>query len=593
MSFDGIVMAAVATELRNTLVKARVEGVYQPGRLEIVIIGRQPGVSIPLLASCDPSTARVHVSREERRNPLAPPAFCMLLRKRLVGARFSEIRQRGIDRVLEVEFLGPHDEPPKTLVVEVMGRHSNIILVDPASGGVIDSVKHVSPAMSRVREVRPGARYVAPPSQGKMDPLSASEEDFSRELERFSAESPERPCAEFLTATFSGFGRDSARVIASRAGIDPASPCAAVTAAAGRGLREAFFGAVARIRDEDFSFWAGQDPITGEVGWVSVIGPPGEGSKMASGLRMLKFATAADLLDHAYSLREKARALEAASSRVARVVASGIERCRRKLAAQEDEVREGEKAAEFGRVGEIILANVSRISPGQDRARLVDYRDPGLREVEVELDPRLSPQENAGKYFARYTRGKRGLEAAREQLGRTRSDLEYLEQVATTIEIAQDPADIEDILRELEEQGYVRPAGPGRRPGRPRQPAPQPRPLSFLVKGHEVLVGRNNRENDSLTMRIARPDDVWMHAKGIPGAHVVVRVEPDGHLDEDVLLRAAGIAAYYSRGRASSKVPVDYTLRRHVRKPRGARPGMVVYDRERTIMAVPRPPDRG
>ncbi|MEW6226986.1 MAG: NFACT RNA binding domain-containing protein [Bacillota bacterium] len=587
VTFDGIVMAAVAAELNGTLPGARVDSIYQPARLDLLIVARRPGQNIPLFASCEPSTARAHISHVDRENPVAPPAFCMLLRKRLLGARVAFVRQRDLDRVLEVGFSGPYDDPPRTLVVEVMGRHSNIILLDATSGVVLDSIKHVSSQMSRVRVMYPGVRYAPPPPQEKLDPLSVSEGGFAQAFDRFSQDSPALSCEEFLVRSFAGFGRDSARVVASWAGIAPGRPCADIGRGAAQALRDAFCRAVARIREGNFSFWAGADPATGEVEWVSVIGPPQPGSDMAANVEMRAFASAADLLDYAYAPREKARTLETASSEISRVVATNIERCRRKLAAQEEEVSEAERADEFRRMGELIMANAPAIKRGQARALLVDYFDPELRQVEVELDPRLSAHENAQGYFAKYSRAKRGLEVAREQVSRTRSELEYLEQVATTIELAQTPEDIDDIRHELVDQGYLAPQR-AKQP-KPRQAKHPPRPMSFLVDGLELLVGRNNRENDVLTMKIARPDDVWMHARGIPGAHVIVRVGPDGRVADEALLRAAEIAAYYSKARAGSKVPVDYTARRHVWKPKGARPGMVLYDHEKTIVATPRP----
>ncbi|MEW6301084.1 MAG: NFACT RNA binding domain-containing protein [Thermodesulfobacteriota bacterium] len=620
MTFDGIVMAAAAAELHKLLEGARVDSVYQPGKLDVLIVARQPGRGIPIIASAEASCARVHVSFAERENPPAPPAFCMLLRKHLVGARIARVAQRGLDRVLEIGFVGPYDDPPKTLVIEIMGRHSNIILVDDGSGLVLDSIKHIGPTLSRVRTVRPGSPYVPPPSQEKLNPLLVSAGEFTEALTRFAGDFPELSCEEFLSRAFTGVGRDSATVIASRAGLaGPGGPRGPRLAhldpnAAGR-LWAELSDAVACVRDGRFAPCAGVDGETGEVTWISVIGPPawspaprpasepqprpGRHTKQglvpasasgSSGEAVLAFPTVGALLDYAFTPRERAVTLAAASSEISRVVATAIERLRRKLAAQEEEIAEAEKADEFRRAGELISANAPMIERGQSVAQVVDYFDPELRKVEVELDPRLSPHENAQEYFRRYSRAKRRLAAAREQAESTRAELEYLEQVSTTIEQAESLEAIEEIRRELADQGYH--ARPRRERPRAQKGGAPSKPLSFAVDGHEVLVGRNNTENDVLTLKMARPDDIWLHARGIPGAHVVIKVGskgPEGVSDE-ALLRAAEIAAYYSKARSASKAAVDYTLRRHVRKPRGARPGMVIYDHERTIMAAPRPP---
>lgn len=630
MTFDGVVMAAVAAELSGALEGARVDSVYQPGKLDVLIVARRPGQSVPVVVSAEASCARVHVSFAERENPAVPPAFCMLLRKHLVGARITRVEQRNLDRILEIGFTGPYDDPPKTLVVEIMGRHSNIILVDGRSGLVLDSIKHIGPAVSRVRTVRPGSQYVAPPSQEKLDPLLVSADEFMEALARFAHSCPELSCEEFLSRAFVGIGRDSAAVIVSRAavaergghdgtgglggrrlgGIDPD--------AAGRLWAELSW-AMARVRERDFSPCAGFDPQTAEVTWISVIGPPalrpapepaagplqrpgqrpgrhtGQAAAPRSGLgpaeeEVLAFPTVGTLLDYAFTPRERAATIAGASAEVSRAVATALDRLRRKLAAQEAEIAEAETADELRRAGELIAANAPSIERGRSTAQVVDYFDPELRKVEVALDPRLSAHENAQEYFKRYSRAKRRLAAAREHAESTRAELEYLEQVATTIEQAETLEAIEEIRRELVDQGYLAP------PRRERPTTPRGRaasgPLSFSVDDHEVLVGRNNTENDVLTLKVARPDDIWLHARGIPGAHVVIRVGPKGPhgVPGEVLLRAAEIAAYYSKARAASKAAVDYTLRKHVKKPRGARPGMVVYDHEKTIMAAPRPP---
>ncbi|MCR4401764.1 MAG: NFACT family protein [Firmicutes bacterium] len=632
MTFDGIVMAAVAAELAGSLEGARVDAVYQPGKLDVLLIARRLGKSVRVVMSAEASCARVHLTRAERENPAFPPAFCMLLRKHLVGARIARVEQRNLDRILEIGFMGPYDDPPKTLVVETMGRHSNIILVDDGSGLVLDSVKHVTPAVSRVRQVRPGVPYVPPPSQGKLDPLLVSAEEFMEELARFTRACPDLGCDEFLTRVFTGIGRDSAAVIASHAaaregegrggatrGLD-GSPLECVDLDSAKRLWEEFSRAMTRVRERDFSPCAGFARETREVAWISVIGPPAAAPPDAQGqvaeLRQMREGRDADgsayrlrpgssqedqeeaivfpmvgaLLDYAFAPREKAVTLAGASAEVSHAVATALERLRRKLAAQEAEIAQAEQADELRRAGELIAANAQLIERGRSTAQVVDYFDPELRKVEVVLDPRLSPQENAQEYFKKYSRAKRRLAAAREHLEHTRAELAYLEQVSTTIEQAESVEALEGIRRELAEQGYLA------SPRRERPITPKGRvasgPLSFSVDGHEVLVGRNNAENDALTLRLAHPEDIWLHARGVPGAHVVIRVGPLGPrgISDAVLLRAAEIAAYYSKARAASKAAVDYTLRRHVRKPRGARPGMVVYDHEKTIMAAPRPP---
>ncbi|MGE5592237.1 MAG: NFACT family protein [Betaproteobacteria bacterium] len=611
MTFDGMVMAAVAAELRELTEGARVDSIYQPRKLDVLIVARRPGRGVAIIASAEASCARVHVSTAERENPPAPPAFCMLLRKHLIGARITRVAQRGLDRVLEIGFVGPYDDPPKTLIIEIMARHSNIILVDDRSGLVLDSIKHIGPAQSRVRTVRPGSRYAPPPSQEKLDPLRASASEFSEVLELLARDLPELPCEEFLTRAFTGLGRDSARVIVSRAGLGgqgssgqgstrgggvsapAAPPISGLDSDGAARLWAEFSRTVASVREGRFSPCAGLDRETGDVAWISVIGPPAQPPAEASAAEeQVAFPTVGALLDYAFTPREKALTLVTASLDVSRAVSTAIDRLRRKLAVQEEEIREADRADEFRRAGELISANAQIIERGRSVAEVVDYFDPQLRKVEVELDPRLSPHENAQEYFKKYARAKRRLAVAKEQADLTRAELEYLEQVAVTIEQAESLEAIEEIRRELADEGYL--SRPKReRPRAQKHEAPSPSgPLRFDVEGNEVLVGRNNTENDFLTLKIARPNDIWLHARGVPGAHVVIRVRPGEaqEVSDRVLVRAAEIAAYYSKARSASKAAVDYTLRKHVRKPRGARPGMVIYDHEKTIVAAPRPP---
>lgn len=554
--FDGLLMAAVAAEFRQNLLGARVDKIYQPARLEVVMTMRQPGKNIMVLVSSDPEAARVHITEVARENPYVPPPFCMLLRKYLVSSRVIRVEQVGLDRILRITFSRSKEETPKTLVIEVMGRHSNMALVDEGSNMILDSIKHIGSDVSRVRHMGPGIEYALPPAQNKLNIMSVSGDDLDTALYKFKESMPSASCSRFIVSRLEGFGRESAARVLREAGLRADEPCADLSRAEVAKLRDVLLRLADSIRNESF------------------------------------LSCPSQLLDSAYSRKEHEDATSGQRTELLNVVDANITRCRRKLEAQNNEISQAKKDLECRKLGELILANAPEISPGANTAMIVDYFDPAGGHIEVRLDPRLSPYENAERNFERYARAKRVLENASNQIDITRAELEYLEQVATTINQADKLRDIEAIRAELIEQGYLKEAACNRAKKKSQKTTSERAPLSFTVEGYTVLVGRNNKENDFVTMKIADSDDLWMHARGIPGAHVVVKTGlVKGEVSERAIMAAAGIAAYFSKGRVSRKVAVDYTLRRHVRKPKGARPGMVIYSHQKTIMAHPVLPD--
>lgn len=548
-------MAAIASEFKRTLLGARVDKIYQPSKLEIIMTMRQPGHNITVIASSQPEAARVHITRGERENPLVPPAFCMLLRKYLAGSRVMQVAQLGLDRVLKITFVRSREETPKTLVIEVMGRHSNMALVDEGPGMILDSMKHIGSDVSRVRQMGPGIQYIPPPAQDKLNLLLLSNEDLDRVLREFQQASPTASCSKFLMSSFSGLGRDSAAKVLSDAGIIGNDPCVTLKGVNAERLLNTLLELAEDIRKERF------------------------------------LPCPSQLLDSVYSREQDQMTISNLRTRLLAVVDGNIARCGRKLKAQEDATAQAKKDLECRKIGELITVNAPGITPGQETVRLVDYYDPLEGHVEVRLDPRLSPYENAQRYFARYTRAKRTLESVRGQIEATQRELDYLDQVAMTLHHVDTLGDMESIHAELIEQGYLEETPRKRARSARAESSREVSFLSFTIEGYEVIVGRNNKENDYLTMKVANADDIWMHARGISGSHVIVRAgSARDPIPEKVIAAAAEIASYYSKGRQDSKVPVDYTLRRHVRKPKGARPGMVIYSHERTITVNPRSP---
>ena len=547
-------MAAIASEFRRTLIGARVDKIYQPSRLELVMTMRQPGRSITIIASAQPTAARVHITETVRENPPVPPAFCMLLRKYLIGSRVREIEQLGLDRVLKITFMRSSEDVPKTLVIEVMGRHSNIALIDGDTNMILDSIKHIGADLSRVRQMGPGIQYVNPPAQDKLNILLCSEEDLDDVLGKAQENTPSMSLGRVLVSSLAGFGLGSADRVLREAGIEPAKPCRDLDAEDRRRLIDALMSLADSIRDETF------------------------------------LPCPSKSLDSMYSIKLGEEKFSRLKEELLAVVEANLEKCNRKLDDEDSEISKATRDLDCRKLGELILANLPSIDAGTDFAILTDYYDPDGEEIRISLDPMLSASENAQRYFKRYAKAKRVLETVVRRKEETRSELAYLEQVYTTILHADTEKDLDAIRTELVEEGYLK-AAKERGRKKKKEAKDEPRLLSYAVHGYTVVVGRNNKENDFVTMKLAGPDDIWMHARGIPGAHVLVRTgRRKGEVPEEVLVTAAGIAAYYSKGRTDSGVPVDYTLRKHVRKPKGARPGMVVYSHETTIIASPRLP---
>ncbi len=580
MSFDGLVMAAVKKELKETIVGGRIEKIYQPLPDEIVLIIHKEKSKYRLLASADARNARVHLTGSSRENPLTPPLFCMVLRKHLEGGKIIDIHQPGLERVFNirveaVDELGMLSE--KKLVCEVMGKHSNIILVDPSTNMILDGINRYSYATSRHREILPGRQYIPPPETGKINPLEVTEEAF-----RGALWDPEQdiPAETILLQKFEGFSPQTCREIIVRAGMDPAASNQSLGEIDLRRLWE--------------SFKCVQDSaVSGR--FEPSICYKGNRPAAFSAIRLTQFSDCCckqgrinEILDEFFSVREKQDRFQRDISELMKTVRNEIKKCHNKIAVHEQTLRRAENAEALRMSGELITANIFQIPAGASSVELVNYYDPEGNTVVIPLDPQLSPAENAQSYFKRYNKARKSLAVAESYLKETKAELDYLESVMAALEQAEDNNDLRQIRSELVKEGYVKPEA-GSKGTRKPEPSPEPGLITFRSsEGFNILVGRNNRQNDHLTMKIARPDDLWLHVKDIPGSHVLVKNPGGGEIPAPTVQRAAEIAAYYSRARESSKVPVDYTFRKHVRKPKGAKPGMVVYDNQKTILVEPK-----
>lgn len=585
MAFDSTVMAAVVAELRERLLGGRISKVYQPEPDELALLCYSAGANYRLLLSANPRYARLHLTRIEKRNPPSPPMFCMLMRKYVEGGRIASIEQVGRDRIcrITVRVTDELGNPAEfVLVTEVMGKHSNIVLLGP-QGRIVDAVRRVTEEVNRYRELLPGLAYIAPPPTGKLDPAGVTAEDLS-------SGDGEQPAWQLLLDRVDGLGPMLAREAVARTGVYFEAPASqvdpAALAAAVRGLAESSAYEPALLYDRD-----------GRLKEFHVLPLQYWPGRAQSG-----FASVSECLDAYYGGRADEERFRALRGSLAKLVRDEIARVRKKHRAQAESLATAESAEAFRVQGELITAHLWQIEKGATEARVVNYYDPEGGELVIPLDPALSPTENAQAYYRRYQKARSGLAMIQEQLGKSTAELAYLEQVELALEQAESLPDLEEVRRELMAEGYLaersrerrgdgrRHGGEGRRTAGEVQQQRGEAPLTLRSSdGLEIWVGRNNRQNDYLTLKLAAPQDLWFHTKEIPGAHVILRVPPGQPAPETSIHEAAALAAYHSKARLSSSVPVDYTARKHVRKPNGARPGMVIYDNQKTLWVTPDP----
>lgn len=557
MAFDGLFTKAMVEELNDALTGGRVNKIHQPYKNEMIMVIRARGKNNKLLLSAHPSYARVQLTDMVQDNPSEPPLFCVMMRKHLDGAILEKIQQNGLDRTIMFEFKGKNeigDISYKQLYVEIMGRHSNIILVDKEKGTMIDSIKHIPPAQNSYRTILPGSLYVNPPAQNKKNPLTANTETVLQSI-------------DFNT------GKIGKQLVASFEGLSPLISNE-VIACAGLANRET-------IPD---SFVKTMKPILEKKYTPLMIDSGDKTYFYMIDLSHLKgertiLDTLSMLLDRYYFGKAERDRVRQQGNDLERLISNELQKNRSKIHKLERTLKEAENAGEYQRLGELLTANLYAVKKGMSEIQVLNYYDEAGSMITISLDPRKNPADNAQKYFSRYQKAKNAISAVQEQIAKTNDEIYYFEALLQQLESAS-PRDIEEIREELAEEGYIK-ARHVKKKKKPEKPV-----IEEYVSSDGTLIhaGKNNRQNDYLTNKVARRDDIWLHTKDIPGSHIVIQsAEPS----DETILEAAIIAAYYSKAKESSSVPVDYTKVRHVKKPSGAKPGFVIYDQQHTVYVTP------
>ena len=581
MAFDGITIANITKELSETLLGGRIYKIAQPESDELLLTIKNNGSQYRLLLSADASLPMVYLTENNKPSPMTAPGFCMLLRKHLQNARITAVSQPGLERVihLRLEHLNElGDLCEKKLIIEIMGKHSNIIFCDDQDQ-IIDSIKHISGMVSSVREVLPGRLYFIPQTQNKWNPLrfcarytqessslfiKTPEDSEPLTYVNFRAHMKEKPMPLYkaLYTTYTGLSPIIAQELCYRAGIDADMPANVLEETALQAACKTLTDMMEQTAAGDFSpviIYDGRVPVEYAAFPLTLY----------SDKTSQSFSAISDVLERYYAERSVVTRIRQKSVDLRKIVQTALERNIKKYDLQMRQMKDTEKRDKYKVYGELINAYGYNVAPEAKSMEALNYYT--NETVTIPLDNTLTPQENAQKYFDKYGKLKRTYEALSELTVQVKEEIEHLESILAALDIAMQEEDLVQIREELIESGYIR------RKGGSKKVKITSRPFHYVSSdGFHIYVGKNNFQNDELTFKFANGGDWWFHAKQIPGSHVVLKTEgaevPDRTFEE-----AARLAAYYSKGREQDKVEIDYVQKKHVKKPAGARPGFVVY----------------
>lgn len=578
MPLDAIALGAIANELQNEFEGAKIEKVHQPERDEILLIIKGYKGTRKLVISASSANARMHLITESKENPAVPPMFCMLLRKHLTGGKICSVKRLGYERAVDIEISCRNELGDLTLrhiICEIMGRNSNIIFLDE-NRKIIDSVKHIDLSVSSLRNILPGLLYMMPPDGGRLSPSEAAEEDFFDIL----INSPE--------------GREAERAITDAVmGISPLLAGECVFRACGS--RKMLIGELSRtdmqkIAAELYNMF--QKAQRAEFSPCIIFSEDGTNAadfapfeiKQYGALRKCKAAESMnDAACEFYFMRDLYARMTDRSSTITKVITNNLKRAQKKLDILQSELKEAENREQLRVCGDLITANLYRMQKGDKVLIAQNFYDENGAEIEIKLDVTLSPSQNAKKYYTRYKKAKNTQLFAQEQIKITVDEIVYLESVLYSVSNAQTVSQLGEIKAELAQAGYIK--GDTGKKKKDKQPSIG-KPLEFEYNGYTIYVGRNNVQNDYLTLKMGRSRDLWLHTKNIPGSHTLVKYMGE-EFPDDVIEVAAQIAAFYSKGKNAPYVEVDYCPVSHVKKPSGAKAGMVIYEGYNTARVKP------
>lgn len=557
MSFDGLFTHAIINELNHELVGGRITKIYQPFDNEIILRIRANRKNHDILISAHPQYARIQKTQRDFDNPQHPPHYCMILRKYLENGFLTEMKQVGNDRIIHLSVSGRNelgDEQSTTLVIEIMGRHSNMILVNNDENRIIDSIKHLPPSQNSYRTILPGSDFISAPAQDKLNPFTTDLTELD-----FPVTDTVKATTKWIQGAFQGFGRQSARELAERLAQAPEKDYVRVATA--------FFQQFDQ-RPYTPTLYPKRTPTFSASNYISEEGPA------------QTFESLSHLLDKYYDKKVTQDRIRQKSQDITSLVNNELKKNANKLEKMREELAETERAEEYQVKGEVLTAFMHEVQPGQESITLQNFYNDN-EPIDIALDPEKSPAQNAQDYFKHYQKLKKRKKHLTSQIKLTKQELTYLESVLAGLDTIT-LADIEEIRDELRDEGYLKQK---KNSHQKKKQSKASKPYHFRSSdGADIYVGRNNRQNDQLTHRTANREDWWLHAQNIPGSHVIIR---GSNPSEKTFEEAAHLAAYFSKYRESANVPVDAVQVKYVNKPNGGKPGFVTYEGQDTYFATP------
>lgn len=573
MAFDGITIAAMVRELNNNLAGGRINKIAQPEGDELMITARGTEGQKRLLLSASASLPLIYFTEKNKVSPLTAPNFCMLLRKHIGSARIAGIRQPGLERVVEfdLEHLNELGDPcKKVLILELMGKHSNLIFCDDKNM-ILDSIKHVSSHMSSVREVLPGREYFITKTQDKWDPLTITQEEFLEHVCKKPVSA-----AKALYSSLTGLSPVIAEELCYRASIDGNDAMLSLNEVSCVHLYHTLQRMMEDVKEGNFTpniIYRGEEPVEYGVFPFQQYGPE---------YHSVTFDSVSSMLETYYASKNILTRIRQKSADLRKIVQTALERNRKKLILQQKQMKDTAKKDKYRVYGELINTYGYSLPEGSRSLQALNYYT--NEEITIPLDETLTPAQNSKKYFDRYTKLKRTEEALTTQIADTESEIEHLESISNALDIARSESDLSQIKEELTQYGYIKRHYSSKKGAKMQAKS---KPFHYISSdGFDIYVGKNNFQNDELTFKFATGNDWWFHAKKMAGSHVVVKTK-DGELPDRTFEEAGRLAAYYSKGRTAPKVEIDYIQKKHVKKPGGAKPGFVVYYTNYSLMAEP------
>lgn len=575
MAFDGFVTHSMVHELNNILLFGKIDKIYQPEKDEITVTVRTREGSFRMLLSAATSNPRFHLTKQQHQNPISAPLFCMILRKHLIGGKIIGIFQQGFDRVVRIDiecYTEMGDLTQKSLIIEVMGKHSNIILIQN-DNKIIDCIKHVDFTTSAVRQVLPGLIYEFPPSQNKSDPQSIKAPDLAERIKSL-------PCDtlmdKFLVSEFIGMSPLMAREIVYRYASGVKVFACDIDTQSFAKHTCSFVGDIINIKESPSIVKDADTKKPLAFSCVSLTQYSGLGEIVSCD--SLSYA-----VEEFFATRDLHDRLTQKAAGTVKIINNNIDRCEKKINIHTDIIQKSKNRDKYKIYGDLLTASMYMMQPSSESITVQNYYSENCEDITIPLKPELSPSRNVQRYYKLYTKAKTAEEHSKKQLKDALSEKAYLETVLDSVSRATSYEDISEIREELAEQGYI-----ASKNSQKKKAQKKSKPMEFVSSdGYTILVGRNNKQNDELTIRTAYSTDMWLHTKAIPGSHVIIRTNGTGEVPDNTLVEAATIAAYFSKAQKATGVGVDYTLIKNIRKPNGSKPGFVIYETNYTVYVTP------